>query len=130
MRTSLRSSTTIPYNNGVVCSYYAILSGYGGWLNLPLDDSHPNSRIPMAKILVLYFSSYGHVETMAKAVAEGARSAGASVDIKRVPEPAPVEMAKAAHSKQNHSGPVATIYEKENYDATIDGTPLRFGRIL
>src|SRR3979490_1297332 len=61
----------------------------------------------MAKGLVLYYSSYGHVETMAKAVAEGARSAGASVDIKRAPETAPLEMAKAAHFKLDQSAPVA-----------------------
>jgi len=83
----------------------------------------------MAKVLVLYYSSYGHVETMAKAVAEGARSAGASVDIKRVPETAPVEMAKAAHFKLDQSAPVATIDEIANYDAIIVGTPTRFGRI-
>ena len=83
----------------------------------------------MAKVLVLYYSSYGHVETMAKAVAEGARSAGASVDIKRVPETAPLEMAKAAHFKLDQSAPVATIDELANYDAIIVGTPTRFGRI-
>src|SRR5712671_6854301 len=83
----------------------------------------------MAKVLVLYYSSYGHVETMAKAVAEGARSAGASVDIKRVPETAPVEMAKAAHFKLDQSAPVAAIDEIANYDAIIVGTPTRFGRI-
>jgi len=58
-----------------------------------------------------------------KAVAEGARSAGASVDIKRVPETAPVEMAKAAHFKLDQSAPVATIDELANYDAIIVGTP-------
>src|SRR5260370_13476135 len=83
----------------------------------------------MAKVLVLYYSSYGHVETMAKAVAEGARSAGATVDIKRVPETAPLEMAKAAHFKLDQSAPVATIDELTNYDAIIVGSPTRFGRI-
>src|SRR5712664_778235 len=83
----------------------------------------------MAKVLVLYYSSYGHVETMAKAVAEGARSAGASVDIKRVPETAPVEMAKAAHFKLDQSAPVAAIDDLVNYDAIIVGSPTRFGRI-
>src|SRR5260370_22449257 len=82
----------------------------------------------MAKVLVLYYSSYGHVETMAKAVAEGSRSAGASVDIKRVPETAPVEMAKAAHFKLDQSAPVATIHELENYESIFIGTPTRFGR--
>ncbi len=83
----------------------------------------------MAKVLVLYYSSYGHVETMAKAVAEGARAAGASVDIKRVPETAPAEAAKAAHFKLDQSAPVATVDELVNYDAIIVGTPTRFGRI-
>src|SRR3979409_1934468 len=83
----------------------------------------------MPKVLVLYYSSYGHVETMAKAIAEGARSAGASVDIKRVPETAPLEAAQAAHFKLDQSAPVATIDELANYDAIIVGTPTRFGRM-
>lgn len=83
----------------------------------------------MAKVLVLYYSSYGHVETMAHAVAEGARSAGASVDIKRVPETAPAEVAKAAHFKLDQAAPVATIDELANYDAIIVGCPTRFGRM-
>jgi len=53
----------------------------------------------MTKVLVLYYSAYGHIETMAKAVAEGAREAGATVDIKRVPELAPPDVAKASHYK-------------------------------
>ena len=83
----------------------------------------------MAKVLVLYYSTYGHIETMANAVAEGARAAGASVDIKRVPETAPAEVAKAAHFKLDQSAPVATIAELAHYDAIIVGTPTRFGRI-
>jgi NAD(P)H dehydrogenase (quinone) len=83
----------------------------------------------MAKVLVLYYSSYGHVETMAKAVAEGARSAGASVDIKRVPETTPLEIAKGAHFKLDQSAPIATIDELPNYDAIVVGSPTRFGRI-
>src|SRR3984893_3903949 len=83
----------------------------------------------MAKVLVLYYSSYGHIETMAKAIAEGARSAGAGVDIKRVPETAPLEVAKAAHFKLDQSAPIATIDELVNYDAIVVGTPTRFGRI-
>jgi NAD(P)H dehydrogenase (quinone) len=83
----------------------------------------------MAKVLVLYYSSYGHVETMAKAIAEGARSAGASVDIKRVPETTPLEIAKGAHFKLDQSAPIATIDELPNYDAIIVGSPTRFGRI-
>jgi NAD(P)H dehydrogenase (quinone) len=83
----------------------------------------------MAKVLVLYYSSYGHVETMANAVAEGARSAGASVDIKRVPETAPPEIAKAAYFKLDQSAPVASIEDLANYDAIIVGCPTRFGRL-
>jgi NAD(P)H dehydrogenase (quinone) len=83
----------------------------------------------MAKVLVLYYSSYGHVETMAHAIAEGARSAGAHVDIKRVPETAPVEVAKAAHFKLDQKAPVANIEDLANYDAIVVGTPTRFGRI-
>jgi NAD(P)H dehydrogenase (quinone) len=83
----------------------------------------------MAKVLVLYYSSYGHVETMANAVAEGARSTGAHVDIKRVPETVPAEAAKAAHFKLDQKAPVASIEELANYDAIVVGTPTRFGRI-
>ena len=83
----------------------------------------------MSKVLVLYYSSYGHIETMANAVAEGARSAGATVDIKRVPETAPLEVAKAAHFKLDQTAPVAAVADLEGYDAIIVGTPTRFGRM-
>lgn len=83
----------------------------------------------MSKVLVLYYSSYGHIETMAQAVAEGARSTGATVDIKRVPETVPPDVAKAAYFKLDQSAPVATIDDLPNYDAIIVGTPTRFGRL-
>lgn len=83
----------------------------------------------MAKVLVLYYSSYGHIETMAQAVAEGARSTGASVDLKRVPETAPTEVARAAHFKVDQAAPVASVAELEGYDAIIVGCPTRFGRM-
>jgi NAD(P)H dehydrogenase (quinone) len=83
----------------------------------------------MAKVLVLYYSSYGHIETMAKAVAEGAREAGAEVDIKRVPETAPLEGARAAHFKLDQEAPIATVADLENYDAIIVGAGTRFGRL-
>jgi NAD(P)H dehydrogenase (quinone) len=83
----------------------------------------------MAKVLVLYYSSYGHIETMAEAVAEGAREAGAHVDIKRVPETAPLDVAKAAHFKLDQAAPVATVAELANYDAVIVGVGTRFGRM-
>jgi len=83
----------------------------------------------MAKVLVLYYSSYGHVETMAHAVAAGAKAAGAAVDVKRVPETAPLEVAKAAHFKLEQSAPIATIDELGHYDAIVIGAPTRFGRM-
>jgi len=83
----------------------------------------------MTKVLVLYYSAYGHIETMAKAVAEGAREAGAEVDIKRVPETAPDAVAKAAHFKLDQEAPVAAIEDLANYDAIIFGTGTRFGRM-
>jgi NAD(P)H dehydrogenase (quinone) len=83
----------------------------------------------MAKVLVLYYSSYGHVETMANAVAEGARSSGASVDLKRVPETAPPDVAKAAYFKVDQAAPIAVIDDLGNYDAIIIGCPTRFGRM-
>ena len=83
----------------------------------------------MAKVLVLYYSSYGHVETMAHAIAEGARLTGALVDLKRVPETAPAEVAKAAHFKLDQAAPIAVIGDLANYDAIIVGSPTRFGRI-
>lgn len=84
----------------------------------------------MTKVLVLYYSSYGHIETMAEAVAEGARSvAGCSVDVKRVPELVPEEVAAAAHIKVNQAAPIATPDELANYDAIIFGTPTRFGNM-
>ena len=83
----------------------------------------------MPKVLVLYYSAYGHIERMAEAVAEGAREAGASVDIKRVPELVPDEVAKAAHFKMDQAAPIAAIAELENYDAIVVGTGTRFGRI-
>ena len=83
----------------------------------------------MPKVLVLYYSTYGHIEAMANAVAEGARAAGATVDIKRVPETAPLEVAKAAHFKLDQPAPIAKIEDLANYDAIIVGTGTRFGRI-
>ncbi|MET0504638.1 MAG: NAD(P)H:quinone oxidoreductase, partial [Luteibacter sp.] len=86
-------------------------------------------RHAMAKILVLYYSSYGHIETMAQAVAEGARATGAQVDVKRVPETVPLEIAQGAHFKLDQAAPVATIAELADYDAIVVGTGTRFGRM-
>jgi len=83
----------------------------------------------MAKVLVLCYSSYGHVETMAEAVAEGARSAGATVDIKRVPELVPEDVARKSHFKTQQAAPVAEVGELADYDAIVVGTPTRFGNM-
>ena len=83
----------------------------------------------MTKVLVLYYSAYGHIEAMATAVAEGAREAGASVDIKRVPELVPDAVAKASHYKLDQAAPVAKIEDLANYDAIVVGTGTRFGRM-
>ena len=78
----------------------------------------------MAKVLVLYYSMYGHIETMAKAVADGARSVeGTEVAIKRVPDLMPEEVARKAGAKLDQAAPIATVDELLNYDAIIFGTP-------
>jgi NAD(P)H dehydrogenase (quinone) len=83
----------------------------------------------MAKILVLYYSAYGHIEMMANAVAEGAREGGAQVDIKRAPELVPDEIARKSYFKLDQAAPIATIEELANYDAIIVGVGTRFGRM-
>ena len=84
----------------------------------------------MAKVLVLYYSMYGHTETMAKAVAEGARGIeGVAVDIKRVPDLVPEDVARAAGAKLSQEAPIATVDELPGYDAIVFGTPTRFGNM-
>ncbi|MQV81264.1 NAD(P)H:quinone oxidoreductase type IV [Sinorhizobium meliloti] len=83
----------------------------------------------MARVLVLYYSAYGHIETMAHAVAEGARSAGAEVAVKRVPELVPEDVAKASHFKLDQPAPVATVEELADYDAIIFGAGTRYGTV-
>ncbi|AWM87818.1 NAD(P)H:quinone oxidoreductase [Microvirga sp. 17 mud 1-3] len=83
----------------------------------------------MAKVLVLYYSSWGHIEQMAYAVAEGVREAGAEVVVKRVPELVPEEVARNAHYKLDQPAPVATVDELPQYDAIIFGTPTRYGNM-
>jgi NAD(P)H dehydrogenase (quinone) len=85
----------------------------------------------MPKVLVLFYSAYGHIEQMAEAVAEGAREAGATVDLKRVPELVPEAVAKGAGMKldEHHVHPIAKIEELELYDAIVIGTGTRFGRM-
>ncbi|HXH04186.1 MAG TPA: NAD(P)H:quinone oxidoreductase [Candidatus Competibacteraceae bacterium] len=84
----------------------------------------------MSRILVLYYSMYGHIETMASAIAEGARSVpGTEVTIKRVPELMPEEVARKAGAKLDQVAPIATVAELADYDAIIFGTPTRFGNM-
>ncbi len=83
----------------------------------------------MPKVLVLYYSAFGYVAIMANAVAEGARSAGAKVDIKRVPDTAPVAAVKGSHFNPVKEIPIAKIEDLANYDAIIVGSPTRFGRL-
>jgi NAD(P)H dehydrogenase (quinone) len=83
----------------------------------------------MTKVLVLYYSSYGHIEKMAVAVAEGVREAGAEATIKRVPELVPEEIARKSHFKLDQAAPIATIDELPNYDAIVFGAPTRFGNM-
>lgn len=84
----------------------------------------------MARVLVLYYSSYGHIEIMANAVAEGARSVpGTEVAVKRVPELVPEDVARSAHMKLDQAAPIATPTELTDYDAIIVGVPTRYGRM-
>jgi NAD(P)H dehydrogenase (quinone) len=83
----------------------------------------------MSKVLVLYYSSYGHIETMANAVAEGARETGAVVDIKRVPELVPEEVARNSQYKLDQPAPIAKPNDLVEYDAIIVGTGTRYGRM-
>src|ERR1700749_4434852 len=80
----------------------------------------------MAKVLVLYYSAYGHIETMAHAEAEGARAAGAQVDVKRVPELVPEDVARKSHYKLDQAAPIARIDDLADYDAIIIGAGTRF----
>jgi NAD(P)H dehydrogenase (quinone) len=92
----------------------------------------PNSTLEtaeMTRVLVLYYSSYGHIETMAGAVAEGVREAGAEAVIKRVPELVPEEVARKSHFKLDQPAPIATVDELPDYDAIIFGVPTRFGNM-
>lgn len=83
----------------------------------------------MAKVLVLYYSAYGHIETMANAVAEGARSTGATVDVKRVPELVPEDVAKASYYKVDQAAPIAKPDDLAEYDAIIVGAGTRYGTV-
>ena len=101
-------------------------------MNYPgVPNFHRNSQEKgMAKVLVLYHSYYGHIEIMARAIAEGAREvAGTHVDVKRVPETVPAEVFAKTGGKADQDAPVARPEELGNYDAIIFGTPTRFGNM-
>ncbi|SFJ93917.1 NAD(P)H dehydrogenase (quinone) [Pseudovibrio ascidiaceicola] len=83
----------------------------------------------MTKILILYYSTYGHIETLANAIAEGVEEAGVTPTIKRVPELTPDEVARAHHFKMDQPAPIAEPNELADYDAIIFGTPTRFGNM-
>jgi NAD(P)H dehydrogenase (quinone) len=83
----------------------------------------------MAKVLILYYSAYGHIERMAEAVAEGVRQAGAEAVIKRVPELVPEEIARKSGFKLDQKAPIATVNELPEYDAIIFGTGTRYGNM-
>lgn len=83
----------------------------------------------MAKVLILYYSTYGHVEALAHAMADGARAEGAEVSVKRVPETVPDEVARKNGFKVDQSAEVATVAELPDYDAIAIGTPTRYGRM-
>ena len=108
--------------------HYAVFPRNRGTRYAPRETTSQMGNA-MAKVLVLYYSSIRSFETMANAVAEGARSAGATVDLKRVPETVSADVAKAAHFKLDQKAPVAKIDELADYDAIIIGAPTRFGRM-
>ncbi len=84
----------------------------------------------MTKVLVLYYSAYGHMEKMAYAAAEGARSGGAEAIVKRVPELVPEEVARKSGMKLDQPAPIAAVQELAEFDAVILGIPTRFGRMV
>jgi NAD(P)H dehydrogenase (quinone) len=90
-------------------------------------ELHDIGDIQMTRVLVLYYSSYGHIEKMAESVAAGAREGGADVVIKRVPELVPEDVARKAHFKLDQQAPIATVDELPEYDAIIIGVPTRYG---
>jgi NAD(P)H dehydrogenase (quinone) len=83
----------------------------------------------VTKVLILYYSTYGHIETMAYAMADGVREGGAEAVVKRVPETVPAELAREAHFKLDQPAPVAAVEELADYDALILGVPTRYGRM-
>jgi NAD(P)H dehydrogenase (quinone) len=102
----------------------------GGCSQFRLTTRHDEGHRTMTKILILYYSSYGHIEQMARAAAEGAGSVpGTEVTVKRVPELVPEEIARKSGIKLDQEAPIATPNELPDYDAIIFGTPTRFGNM-
>lgn len=95
----------------------------------PEDHNPPKETKTMTKVLVLYYSTYGHTEALAEALAEGARSTGAEVSVKRVPELVADDIARSSRYKLDQKAPIATPAELADYDAIIVGSPTRFGGI-
>ena len=83
----------------------------------------------MARVLILYYSAYGHVEALARAAAEGVSAGGAQVDVRRVPETVPEEVARSSHYKLDQDAPLASVADLEGYDAIMVGTGTRYGRM-
>jgi NAD(P)H dehydrogenase (quinone) len=110
-----------------VVRFFITLAERLEWIGLP--RSQPSEVKTMTKVLVLYYSSYGHIETLAQAVAEGARQAGALAEVKRVPELVPGHVAEKAGYKLDQSASVASVSELPEYDAIVIGTPTRFGNM-
>ncbi len=102
-----------------------ILARLASFFRKPIQQENET----MTKVLVLYYSSYGHMEQMAHAAAEGVRAAGAEAVVKRVPELVPEEVARQSYFKMDQSAPVATVAELPEYDAIILGIPTRYGRM-
>jgi NAD(P)H dehydrogenase (quinone) len=110
-----------------VVRFFITLAERFKWIGLP--HSNLNEATIMAKVLVLYYSSYGHIETLAQSVAEGARQAGAQAVVKRVPELVPGAVAEKAGYKLDQPADVASVAELPEYDAIVIGTPTRFGNM-
>jgi NAD(P)H dehydrogenase (quinone) len=94
-----------------------------------ITSYRPAAAGPSTRVLILYYSSYGHIEAMAHAEAEGAKQAGADAVVKRVPELVPEEIARKSGYKLDQAAPIATVAELPDYDAIIIGTPTRFGNM-
>jgi NAD(P)H dehydrogenase (quinone) len=110
-----------------VVRFFITLAERLEWIGLP--RSQPSEVTTMTKVLVLYYSSYGHIETLAHTVAEGARQAGAQAEVKRVPDLVPGHVAEKSGYKLDQPASIASVSELPEYDAIVIGTPTRFGNM-